>query len=69
MRTWQDNILAPAWWRELEREIVLNNGAGTGDSLGLDVGMQGGRFMLEHFREVSARRREHGVPLSSAVRA
>ncbi|MFL5483245.1 MAG: serine hydrolase domain-containing protein [Gemmatimonadaceae bacterium] len=47
------NILTPASWRELEREIVLNNGAGTGYSLGLDVGMQGGRFMLEHSGEVS----------------
>src|SRR5437868_2821867 len=47
------NILTPASWRELEREVVLNNGAGTGYSLGLDVGMQGGRFMLEHSGEVS----------------
>jgi len=47
------NVLTPASWRELEREIVLNNGAGTGYSLGLDVGMQGGRFMLEHSGEVS----------------
>ena len=47
------NILTPASWRELEREIVLNNGAGTGYSLGLDVGMQAGRFMLEHSGEVS----------------
>jgi len=47
------NVLTPASWREFEREIVLNNGAGTGYSLGLDVGMQGGRFMLEHSGEVS----------------
>src|SRR5437868_3267386 len=47
------NILTPASWRELEHEVVLNNGAGTGYSLGLDVGMQGGRFMLEHSGEVS----------------
>src|SRR5437868_2873849 len=47
------NILTPASWRELEREVVLNNGAGTGYSLGLDVGMQSGRFMLEHSGEVS----------------
>ena len=47
------NILTPASWRELEREVVLNNGAGTGYSLGLDVAMQGGRFMLEHSGEVS----------------
>ena len=47
------NILSPASWRDFEREVVLNNGAGTGYSLGLDVGMQGGRFMLEHSGEVS----------------
>src|SRR6202008_635368 len=47
------NVLSPASYRELEREIVLNNGAGTGYALGLDVGMQGGRFMLEHSGEVS----------------
>src|SRR5437762_2125515 len=46
-------LLSPQSYRELEREIVLNNGAGTGYSLGLDVGMQGGRFMLEHSGEVS----------------
>jgi CubicO group peptidase (beta-lactamase class C family) len=46
-------LLSSASYRELEREIVLNNGAGTGYSLGLDVGMQGGRFMLEHSGEVS----------------
>jgi CubicO group peptidase (beta-lactamase class C family) len=46
-------LLSPAAYRELEREVVLNNGAGTGYSLGLDVGMQGGRFMLEHSGEVS----------------
>ena len=46
-------LLSAASYRELEREVVLNNGAGTGYSLGLDVGMQGGRFMLEHSGEVS----------------
>jgi len=46
-------LLSAASYRELEREIVLNNGAGTGYSLGLDVAMQGGRFMLEHSGEVS----------------
>jgi D-alanyl-D-alanine carboxypeptidase len=49
----QHRLLTPASYRELEREIVLNNGAGTGYSLGLDVAMQGGRFMLEHSGEVS----------------
>jgi hypothetical protein len=46
-------LLSSASYRELEREVVLNNGAGTGYSLGLDVGMQGGRFMIEHSGEVS----------------
>ena len=46
-------LLTPASYRELEREVVLNNGAGTGYALGLDVGMQGGRFMIEHSGEVS----------------
>src|SRR2546423_4857849 len=32
-------LLSPQSYRELEREIVLNNGAGTGYALGLDVGM------------------------------
>jgi len=47
LATWDINIirhglLSPASYRELEREVVLNNGAGTGYALGLDVGMQGG---------------------------
>src|SRR5947207_14566102 len=46
-------LLAPQSYRELEREIVLNNRAGTGYSLGLDVVMQGVRCMLEHSGEVS----------------
>ena len=47
------SLLKPASYAELEREVRLNNGAGTGYSLGLDVGMQGTRFMLEHSGEVS----------------
>src|SRR2546429_7327479 len=46
-------LLSQQSYRELEREVVLNNGAGTGYALGLDVGMQAGRFMLEHSGEVS----------------
>jgi D-alanyl-D-alanine carboxypeptidase len=58
LATWDINIirhglLTPASYRELEREVVLNNGAGTGYALGLDVGMQGDHFMLEHSGEVS----------------
>src|SRR3954452_7271122 len=49
-------------------EVVLNNGAGTGYSLGLDVGMQGGRFMLEHSGEVSGFTAENMVfPEDSAA--
>jgi len=47
------SLLKPASYAELEREVRLNNGAGTGYSLGLDVGMQGTRLMLEHSGEVS----------------
>ena len=58
LANWDINIirhalLKPESYRELQREVVLNNGAGTGYSLGLDVAMQGGRFMLEHSGEVS----------------
>jgi D-alanyl-D-alanine carboxypeptidase len=58
LATWDINIirhglLTPASYRDLEREVVLNNGAGTGYALGLDVGMQGDHFMLEHSGEVS----------------
>ena len=58
LANWDINIirhglLKPASYRELEREVVLNNGAGSGYALGLDVAMQGGRFMIEHSGEVS----------------
>jgi len=62
------SILTPESWRELEREIVLNNGAGTGYALGLDVGMQNGRFYLEHSGEVSGFTAENYVyPEDSAA--
>jgi CubicO group peptidase (beta-lactamase class C family) len=61
-------LLNTASYRELEHEVVLNNGAGTGYSLGLDVGMQGGRFMLEHSGEVSGFTAENMVfPEDSAA--
>src|SRR5712672_101589 len=61
-------LLSPASYRELEREVVLNNGAGTGYSLGLDVAMQGGRFMIEHSGEVSGFTAENMVfPEDSAA--
>ena len=73
LAAWDINIirhglLKPESYRELEREIVLNNGAGTGYSLGLDVAMQGGRFMLEHSGEVSGFTAENMVfPEDSAA--
>lgn len=61
-------LLSPQSYRELEREIVLNNGAGTGYALGLDVGMQNGRFYLEHSGEVSGFTAENYVyPEDSAA--
>ncbi|HMI55546.1 MAG TPA: serine hydrolase domain-containing protein [Gemmatimonadaceae bacterium] len=61
-------LLTPSSYRELEREIVLNNGAGTGYALGLDVSMQGGRFMIEHSGEVSGFTAENMVfPEDSAA--
>jgi CubicO group peptidase (beta-lactamase class C family) len=46
-------LLAPASWREMQHEIVLKNGAGTGYGLGVDVAMRSGHFMVEHNGEVS----------------
>ncbi|HYU51820.1 MAG TPA: serine hydrolase domain-containing protein, partial [Gemmatimonadaceae bacterium] len=61
-------LLSPQSYRELEREVVLNNGAGTGYALGLDVGMQGGRFTIEHSGEVSGFTAENMVfPEDSAA--
>ena len=61
-------LLKPESYRELQREVVLNNGAGTGYALGLDVGMQGGRFMIEHSGEVSGFTAENMVfPEDSAA--
>ncbi len=64
----QQKLLKPASYAELEREVRLNNGAGTGYSLGLDVGMQGTRLMLEHSGEVSGFTAENMVfPEDSAA--
>ena len=62
------SLLRPESYRELEREVRLNNGAGTGYALGLDVAMQGGRFMVEHSGEVSGFTAENMVfPEDSAA--
>ena len=64
----KQNLLRPESYRELEREVRLNNGAGTGYALGLDVAMQGGRFMVEHSGEVSGFTAENMVfPEDSAA--
>jgi len=47
------SLLAPASYRELETEVRLNNGVGTGYGLGVDVGLFGGHRMISHTGEVS----------------
>jgi CubicO group peptidase (beta-lactamase class C family) len=46
-------LLAPASYRELETEVLLKNGVGTGYALGLDVGLDAGHRVLSHSGEVS----------------
>ncbi|HKD46083.1 MAG TPA: serine hydrolase domain-containing protein [Rhizomicrobium sp.] len=46
-------LLKPESYRELETEILLNNGAGTGYALGLDVSLSNERRVLAHGGEVS----------------
>ena len=46
-------LLRPSSYREMEREVRLNNGAGTGYGLGVDVTMNNGHFLVEHSGEVS----------------
>lgn len=47
------SLLQPASYRALTTDVRLNNGAGTAYGLGVDVSMQGGRFMVDHSGEVS----------------
>ncbi len=47
------SVLRPASYKEMETEVLLQNGAGTGYGLGVDVGMQGGRRIISHGGEVS----------------
>ena len=49
----EQKILKPSSWRELETEIVLNNGLGTRYGLGLFVRSEAGRRSLSHGGEVS----------------
>jgi D-alanyl-D-alanine carboxypeptidase len=46
-------VLKPASYRELEREVLLANGAPTGYGLGVNVAMPGGRRQIAHGGEVS----------------
>jgi len=47
------SLLAPASYRELETEVRLKSGVGTGYGLGVDVGMLSGHRMISHSGEVS----------------
>ena len=47
------SLLKPESYRALTTDVGLKNGASTGYALGIDVSMQGGRFMIEHSGEVS----------------
>ncbi len=47
------SLLAPASYRELETEVRLKSGVGTGYGLGVSVGMQNGHRMISHTGEVS----------------
>jgi CubicO group peptidase (beta-lactamase class C family) len=49
----RQSLLRPESYRALTTDVRLNNGTGTGYGLGVDVAMQGGRFMVEHSGEVS----------------
>jgi CubicO group peptidase (beta-lactamase class C family) len=49
----RQGLLRPASWQELQREVRLKNGAGTGYGLGVDVSMANGHFLVEHSGEVS----------------
>jgi D-alanyl-D-alanine carboxypeptidase len=47
------SLLKPESYRALTSDVGLKNGASTSYGLGVDVSMQGGRFMVEHSGEVS----------------
>lgn len=47
------SLLAPPSYRELETEVLLKNGVGTGYGLGVDVGLDAGHRVLSHGGEVS----------------
>jgi CubicO group peptidase (beta-lactamase class C family) len=47
------SVLRPQSYRELETEVLVANGAGTGYGLGVNVGTVGGRRRISHTGEVS----------------
>ncbi len=62
------SLLRPASYRELEQEVRLKNGAGTGYGLGVDVSMSQNHFLVEHNGEVSGFTAENMVfPEDSAA--
>jgi D-alanyl-D-alanine carboxypeptidase len=48
-----ETVLKPESYRELETAVRLENGAGTGYGLGVDVAMQAGHRVISHGGEVS----------------
>jgi D-alanyl-D-alanine carboxypeptidase len=48
-----ETVLKPASYHELETEVRLKSGVGTGYGLGVDVGMMSGHRMISHSGEVS----------------
>jgi D-alanyl-D-alanine carboxypeptidase len=46
-------LLSPSSYRQMETEVVLNNGVGTKYGLGMDIGSEDGRRSLAHSGEVS----------------
>jgi len=47
------SLLQPVSYRELETEVLLDNGVGTGYGLGVSVGTTGGHRVISHSGEVS----------------
>ncbi len=47
------SLLSPASYKQLEAEVPLLNGVGTGYGLGVEVGMQSGHRVISHSGEVS----------------
>jgi len=48
-----ESLLRPTSYRELEREVLLKSGLGTGYGLGVDVSSSGGHRVISHSGEVS----------------